>query len=121
MNLKVLKWLLAHQSALLQIVEVAKGYSKTLPYMKQWEIADKIARIVIPILEAELAQPKSLAYDDIFDWEGEGREKDEPSRDVQFVAAGSEVSALGVDWKLIAEVIVPLVVAIIRALVGKEE
>lgn len=117
MNLKVLKWLLAHKDALLQIVEVAKAYNKALPYIDQWNIADRIARIVIPILEAEEFAPKALAYDDIWDLAEECKE---PPREVQFVAAGYEVSVLGIDWQLITEVIVPLVLAIIRALVKDE-
>jgi hypothetical protein len=120
MNLKVLKWLLAHQSQLLQIVDIAKGYSKDLPYIQQWEIADKIARIVIPILEAEATQPKVLSYDDIYDYFTDDTTVT-PSREVQILQCGSEVQALAIDWKLVAETIVPLVVAILRALLREEE
>jgi hypothetical protein len=120
MNLKVLKWLLAHQSQLLQIVDIAKGYSKTLPYIQQWEIADKIARIVIPILEAEATQPKALSHDDIYDYFTDDTTVT-PAREVQILQCGSEVQALAIDWKLVAETIVPLVVAILRALLREDE
>lgn len=116
MNLKVLKWLLAHREALVQIVEIAKGYDKALPFIKQWEIVDRIARIVIPILEAESITPKLLSRDDIYPliWPDEG-EGSEP-REVQILQAGSEVLALGIDWKIIVETVLPLVIAILQAL-----
>ena len=116
MNLKVLKWLLAHKDALLQIVEIAKGYSDALTYLQKWEIADKIARVVIPILEKEATSPRALSDDDFF-----GYEEDEEGREVQLFSCGTEVSALGIDWKLLAETIIPLVVAILRALFKDDE
>jgi len=119
-NLKVLKWLLAHKDALLQIVEIGKGYSKSLPYLKQWEIVDQIARIVIPILETEAVTPKVLAHDDIFTevWADDAL-NDEP-REVQILQAGAEVQAMAVDWKTLVETIIPLVVAILKALLRDE-
>ena len=120
MNLKVLQWLLAHKDVLLKIVEVAKGYSKSLPYLQQWEIADKVARLIIPVLEAESAKPRALATDDIYDLFGDDS-KLAPPREVQVLQAGTEVSALAIDWKLLAETILPLVVAILRALMASGE
>lgn len=116
MNLKVLKWLLAHKDALLQIVEIAKGYQDTTTYIQKWEIADKIARIVIPILEKEVTNPKALSDEDLF-----GYEDDSEGREVQPFSAGTEVSALGIDWKLLVETIIPLVVAILRALFKEDD
>lgn len=118
MNLKVLKWLLTHQSQLLQIVEIAKGYSKTLPFIEQWRIVDKIAQIVIPILEAEAAKPKALTTDDIYNWPDTD---DEVNREVQLLSAGTEVQALGIDWKTLVEVVIPLVIAILKALLREDE
>ncbi len=51
MNLQVLKWLLAHRDLLTKVLEVAKGFRRDLPPMEQWEIVDKIARLVIPVLK----------------------------------------------------------------------
>ena len=112
MNLKVLKWLLAHREALVQIVEIAKGYDKALPFIKQWEIVDRIARIVIPILEAEAVSPKALTEDGFYllaneEWE---------NRDVELVACGADVVAMGIDWKILIETVLPLVIAILKAL-----
>lgn len=121
MNLKVLKWLLAHKDALLQIVEIGKGYSKSLPYLSQWEIVDRIARIVIPILEAEAVTPKVLAYDDIYTaFLPDDADQDDP-REVQILQAGVEVQAMAVDWKTLVETILPLVVAILKALLRDEK
>lgn len=111
MNLKVLKWLLAHREALVQIVEIAKGYDRNLSRVKQWEIIDRIARIAIPILDAELSSPRALVDEGFYllgneDWE---------NRDAELVACGGDVVALGFDWKIIVETVLPLVIAILKA------
>lgn len=109
MNLQILKWLLKHKTVLLQVVELAKTFDKDGPYLEQWDVVDKIARLVIPALEAEAVQPKLLALD----WDGE--------YDYSALALGAEVSALGIDYRLLLEVVVPIIIAILEALVGRKE
>ena len=104
MNLKLVRWLIAHQEILLKVVAIAKKYSPTLPYIEQWAIADQIARVVIPVLQAELVTPHAMAAD----W-------DETTVDDAF-ALGAEVHALGVDWQMIVEVIIPILTAILHVL-----
>lgn len=122
MNLKVLQWLLAHKDALLRIVEIAKGYNKTLPFVKQWEIVDQIARIVIPILEEEAITPKALAHDDIYNavFPEEFTDSGDP-REVQILQAGVEVQALAIDWQVIVDTVIPLVIAILQALLREKK
>lgn len=108
-NLQILKWLLKHKTVLLQVVELAKTFDKDGPYLEQWDVVDKIARLVIPALEAEAVQPKLLALD----WDGE--------YDYSALALGAEVSALGIDYRLLLEVVVPIIIAILEALVGRKE
>lgn len=118
MNLKVLKWLLAHREALVQIVEIAKGYDKTLPFIKQWEIVDRIARIVIPILEAEAVSPKALTDDGFYMLSTIG---DDEQREVELFACGADVVAMGIDWKTLIETVLPIVLAILKALLKDDE
>lgn len=115
MNLKVLKWLLAHRDAILQIVEIAKAYNKSLPLIEQWNIADKIARVVIPIFQAEAISPLELVTECYY------AQSFEEDRDMEILATGGSVAALGIDWKMLVETILPLVVAILKMLASEDE
>jgi hypothetical protein len=112
MNLKVLQWLLKNKTVLLQVVEVAKGFKKDAPYLTQWETVDKIARLVIPMIEAETTAPKLLAWDvdDINSY---------ATHDVAVLSAGVEIQALGIDYRLLIETVIPIIIAILEALVGR--
>lgn len=117
MNLKVVKFLLANQAALLKVVEIAKAWRKDLPYVEQWALVDSIARILIPVLEAQAVAPKALTK---HRWE-DGDFEDADYEALAFTA-GVEFAALGVDWKLLIDVILPIVISILKALAaGKEE
>ena len=113
MNLKVLQWLLKNKNVLLQVVEIAKGFQKDAPYLKQWEIVDQIARLVIPLIEADSATPKLLAFE-------LGGFESLAGHDMALFSAGAEVQALGIDYQLLMNVIIPLVIAILEALVGRK-
>lgn len=103
MNLKILQWLLAHRDVLTKVLEVVKGFRKDLPAMEQWEIADKVARLVIPVLTKEdIRAMEAISWDD-------------EDASVAF-ALGSEYSALGVDWTVILNTIVPILRLILAAL-----
>lgn len=109
MNLKLLQWLIAHRELLTQVIDVAKGFSKELPAIEQWNIVDKIARLVIPALTKEDIR---AMYD--FDYHAD---------EVQAFALGTEYSALGVDWAFIVTTVLPilkLVIAALEALVDDE-
>jgi hypothetical protein len=112
MNLKVLQWLLKHKDVLLKIVEVAKGFRKDAPYLDQWLIVDQIARLVIPILEAEAVAPKLLEVD----W---GVLESYGTHDVNLLACGAEVQALGIDYRLLIETIIPIIITILELFVRK--
>lgn len=106
MNLKILRWLLAHKDILLQVVEVVKPWRKDLPLIAHWEIVDKVARLVIPVLTDEEIV-SLLSADD--------------SGDVQSLsAAGVEVQAMGIDWMTLVKLIIPLLEAILRAMADKD-
>jgi hypothetical protein len=110
-NIKVLQWLLKHRDLLLKVVEVAKDFDRTASYLSQWEVVDKVARLVLPILQAEANAPQLLAID--YD-----HYTDEVAVAYQ---TGAEVSALGVDWKLLIEVVIPILISILQALLARSE
>lgn len=114
MNIKVLQWLLAHRDVLLKVVEVAKGFSRHKPYLEQWAVIDQIARILIPVLAAEEVQPATVL--------GEGDDWDSyADLEVRMLGAGAELAALGIDWKLLIDAILPIVIAILQALAAKPQ
>ena len=117
LNVKVIKFLVAHQAALLALVEVAKKWRKDLPYAEQWALVDEVAKILIPVLESQAVSPKALMthrFDDA----------DFEVTDYEALAfsSGAQFAALGVDWKLLIDVILPIVISILKALAaGKDE
>jgi hypothetical protein len=117
LNVKVIKFLLANQAALLQVVAIAKSWRKDLPYVEQWALVDSIARVLIPILEAQAVSVKALT---------KHRFQDEDFEETDYEAlafsTGVEFAALGIDWKLLIDVIIPIIISILKALAaGKEE
>jgi hypothetical protein len=112
MNLKIVQWLLRNREALTKAVEVAKKFDRAAPYLKQWAVVNEIAQILLPLLEGELVQPKFFGWDD---------EVDTPSSyDAKVFSAGAECAALGIDWKVVVDVLIPILIAILKAL-GTEE
>lgn len=102
MNVSVVKWLLANRKALQQMIDASKGWHKDMPYLEQWEVVDQIARILLPILDPQSVSRLMAA---------------EPAPTVvSAMALGAEVQALGVDWKLVVEVIIPIIISILQAI-----
>lgn len=112
MNIKVLQWLLARRDVLLKVVEVAKNFSRHKPYLEQWSVIDQIARILIPVLAAEEVKPATVLGED------DGWDSYE-DLEVRMLGAGAELAALGIDWKMLIEAILPIVIAILQALATK--
>lgn len=115
MNLKVLGWLLKHRELLIAVIKVAQEYKSDLPYIQQWEIVDKIARLVIPVFEAEGVEVKTF-------WAYTNEDIEAMSlhdQDCRLLAAGAEVQSLGLDWKTLANVVLPILVAILETLLKK--
>lgn len=115
MNLKVLSWLLKHRDLLLSVVEAAKGWDRDAPYIEQWSIVDRIARLVLPVIEKEAVTAKQLwGYTD-----DDLNPLSLHDGDVQLLQAGAEVQAMGIDWKLFVEVVLPIVISILEAVIGR--
>ena len=109
MNIAVMKWLLANRNVLQQVVEVAKGWKKDMPYLSQWKIVDEIARILLPLLDPATVKGLSLSV-----------ETEVPPTVVSAMSVGAEVQAMslsmGVDWRLIVDVIIPIVITILQSI-----
>lgn len=107
MNLQVLRWLIKHRSVLLNVMEVAKEWSDQLSYSKRWEVIDKIARLVLPVIEQEQDSVSAMTYDfgDVDD-----------SDLSEAFELGVQAQSLGIDWKTLVELILPIVVALLEAL-----
>lgn len=102
MNLKLLQWLIAHRDLLTQVIAVAKGFSRDLPAVDQWNVVDKIARLVIPVLTKEdIRAMYDFAYN---------------ADEVEAFALGNEYSALGLDWTFIVTTVLPILKLVIAAL-----
>ena len=108
MNLKILQWLIQHRELLLQVVSVGKRFSQNMTLLEKWVLVDEIARLVLPVIQTndEVMELLSADYSAAY-WDDDN--------EVSF-AMGADVAALGVDWKLIVEVLLPVVLSILEAL-----
>lgn len=107
MNLKLIQWLIKHRDVLMAVIEAAKKFDRSADYMSQWSVVDQIARIVIPVFAKEGTDVRSLSESD---WE-EG---------ISAFAVGAEVSALGVDWQALLQIVLPILIGILKSLTDDE-
>ncbi len=107
MNLQVLRWLMSHSEVLFKVLEIAKKWDQNAPLVARWAIVDEIARIVLPVLEEEATNLWPLAYDHA--------DYDEDDA-VEAFSLGVEAGAMGIDWKAVTEIILPIVAALLKAL-----
>lgn len=108
MNLNLMRWLLAHRDLVAKIIEAVKGYDRSLPPIQQWDVVDRVARIVIPALnERDL-------------WAMAAQELDEDSV-VGAFALGGECAALGLDWVAVMHIIIPILEIILRAIEPQDD
>lgn len=110
MNLRILKWLIQHRDVLTAVIAAAKKYNPDSPYISQWDVVDEIARIVIPVFEKEGTDIDGLSYT--------GLEYEDES--VTAFAMGAEMSAMGVDWQALVQIVIPILMAILKALSANE-
>lgn len=110
MNLKLIQWLIQHREILTQVLAAAKKFDRDGTYISQWDVVDEIARIVIPAFEREGTDVHGLTTQE-YDWDADT---------VGAFALGAEVSALGVDWQALVQVVIPILIAILKALAGDE-
>ena len=102
---QITRWLLAHREAAMKIYELTKGWTNDLSVADKWAIVNSVAEIVLPLLEGA----NILSIDADFDYDD----------DVELMALGSEVSALGIPWIAVTSILIP-VLQIIFDFVQKE-
>lgn len=112
MNLKVLRWLMTHMEVLTKVLEIAKKWDPASSMVVRWGVVDEIARIVLPVIEKELGGVSALSVDEAtYQWEGFDDEEA-----VEVFSLGAQAGAMGIDWKTLVEVIIPIVMALLDAL-----
>ncbi len=112
MNLQLLSWLLKNKAALLQAIEVARGWKPAAPLMEKWAVIDQIARLLVPIVEAEIAKQGVFKPMSV--------EPTSPELEVyEAFAMGCEYGTLAIDWQLVISVILPILKAILETLRDK--
>lgn len=104
MNLQVIRWLIAHRDLLVKVLESVKKFDRDSDYLSQWAVLDEVARLVLPVLEKE----DLTAYSLLNGWWDDD--------EVHAFSLGAEVQAMGLDWKQLIEVVLPLLIAILKAL-----
>jgi glutamine synthetase type III len=122
MNLKLIQWLLANQTALLKVVEIAKHWKNDASYSEKWALVDSIARVLMPVIETTVTNPKMLcsSYNVTYDERGGVSTMSFPDpKEVNETEA--HALAINVDWKLLCDVILPLVISILQAISDKSK
>lgn len=110
MNLTLVRWLLKNRDLLVKVIAVASKFDRDGTLLAKWAIADEIARLVIPVMDADRMTPEAL----VSGWYGD--EGDE----VQAFSMGAQVQAMGLDWQAIVDLVLPLLIAILKALSDNE-
>lgn len=101
MNLKIVKWLLAHRDVLTKVVEAAKKFDHNGTYLQKWQVVDEIARLVLPVIEDTVSANGLLEdYDSA-------------------ACCEADVVAMGVDWQFLVDVVIPILISILQAVVKK--
>jgi hypothetical protein len=105
MNLRVIRWLIENREALTKCIEIVQRYDAESNLLAKWKLVDEIAQVIIPMFEAEDAY---LEYLQTPDWEDESS--------YTAMSCGAELYAMGVDWQTIVATLVPIIIAILKAI-----
>jgi SNF family Na+-dependent transporter len=90
---------------LAKCVEIVSKFEAESSLLEKWDIVDEIARVIIPLIEFEDAVEML--------WES--------GDEYEAMSQGVELQALGVDWQMIVNTVVPIIVAILRALTSSQQ
>ena len=102
MNFRLISWLIQHRDVLSKIAAAVQDFDPESSYTAKWDVVDRVARIVIPLIDEQLVA--SAMYED------------EPEPVEAFFALGAQAAASGIDWKQLVDVIIPILLAILKAL-----
>lgn len=101
----VVRWLLSNAAVLKEISALVAGWSEAISLSQRLEIVYKIAQVLLPVIESfPLFQAQALPVTE--------QEAEEEMR---------QVEAMAIPIPLLINVIAPIVVALIRSLMSREE
>jgi hypothetical protein len=107
MNLRVIRWLIENREALTKCIEIVQRYDAESNLLAKWKLVDEIARVILPMFESADGEDY-LEYLQEPDW------RDENSYTA--MSCGAELHAMGVDWQTIVATLVPIIIAILKAI-----
>lgn len=96
MNLQVVRWLIAHREVLIKVVEAVRKFDPKGTYLSKWMIINEVALLLIPMIDENMVVSMS-----------------EPDGDVNVYAA--QLQDLGIDWQYFVDKVLPLIIAILQA------
>lgn len=102
MNLSLIRWLINHREVLTKCLAIAQKYDHSDSLLEKWGLVNELAQILIPLFDREGDDALELLW--------------ESSNEYGAFSAGAELQALGVDWKMVVNVLVPIILSIIRSL-----
>jgi len=109
-NLALIKWLISHRDVLMECISIVKDYDHEASLLDKWEIVDRLAKVIIPVVEGE--DIETLAY---------GEPYLIADDNYSAMSCGADLAALGVDWQMLITTLAPILIAILRALAPEDE
>ena len=108
MNLRVIRWLIENREALTKCIEIVQRYEAESNLLAKWKLVDEIAQVVIPLFDAEDGDAY-FEYLLASDWY-------EEDSGYTAMSCGAELHSMGVDWQTIVTALVPIIIAILKAI-----
>lgn len=106
MNLEIIRWLVRHREVLTKAIEAVRQWDPESSLIAKWSVVDEVARLIIPALDEDTVHALLDPWQD--------------SDDVAAFSLGAEVHAMGLDWRTIVDVLLPVIIAVLKALAEKE-
>jgi len=110
MNLTLVRWLIAHRDVLMECISIVQDFDMESSLISRWDVVDKLARVIIPAIEGE--DIESLAF-------GEPMYSDVD--EYSSMSCGADLAALGVDWRTLVSTLLPILIAILKAIVSSDD
>jgi hypothetical protein len=94
----------------MECISIVKDYDHEASLLDKWEIVDRLAKVIIPVVEGE--DIETLAY---------GEPYLIADDNYSAMSCGADLAALGVDWQMLITTLAPILIAILRALAPEDE
>jgi len=111
MNLTLVRWLIAHRDVLMECISIVQDFDMESSLISRWDVVDRLARVIIPAIEGEdiesLAFGEPTMFSDVDEYTS--------------MACGADLAALGVDWRTLVSTLMPILIAILKAIVSSDD